>query len=166
MTSQILLPEGWRAASEPALARTGDVLSGTFREIPSDALAVTVQAPPPASGGFSAVLPWLVGVTGLLAGGWISAWAGRQLGRRRRTSAWALPLTFVLAFLWCISLFAAVSARLDAGREALGQQASWTYGYGDHMLMALGFPLFLLLVLIVFQSAAFLARRRAARTQE
>jgi hypothetical protein len=39
------VPEGWAAASEPALTRDGDTLSGTFDGIPADALALTIQAP-------------------------------------------------------------------------------------------------------------------------
>lgn len=162
---EVLLPEGWRAASDPVLARQGNALTGTFTELPSDALALTAQAPPPASDSVHALLTWIGGVLGLLLGGWLSSRMGRWLGRRRRTSAWALPLTFVLGALWSLGLLATTSILLDAGREALDHQASWTYGYSTPLLMVLGLPFFLLIALVVFQSAAFLARRRSARLQ-
>jgi hypothetical protein len=41
----IYLPADWRAACTPALARDGDKLTGTFADLPADAIALTVQAP-------------------------------------------------------------------------------------------------------------------------
>ena len=41
----IHLPPDWRAACTPALSRVHDSLTGTFTEIPADAIALTVQAP-------------------------------------------------------------------------------------------------------------------------
>lgn len=39
------VPEGWTAASEPALTREGDTLRGNFDGIPADAIALTLKAP-------------------------------------------------------------------------------------------------------------------------
>ena len=43
---KVLIPSGWNAACNLDLARDGEVLTGTFDGIPSDALALTIRMPP------------------------------------------------------------------------------------------------------------------------
>ena len=44
MDVTIQLPEGWNFACNLPLQRTGDVLAGSFSEVPADAIAMTTQA--------------------------------------------------------------------------------------------------------------------------
>lgn len=79
----VYVPEGWAAKSEPTLTRDGDTLHGTFDGIPTDALALTLQAPVGRAYGITQVVLWVV--FGLLCAA--TAWwvwrVGRKEGRRR-----------------------------------------------------------------------------------
>jgi hypothetical protein len=158
---RVLVPRGWWAASEPALSRHDDILTGSWNNLPADTLALTVQAPPPPSHRpIYAALTAAVGfVVCLLSGGL----AGRWLGRRNRTTAWALLLSTALGFLWWLAM--TLSFILPAsGKEAAGRQAAWTYGYGDVFVgILLGIVAFLA-GLAVTQLAAFVTGRRTGRS--
>jgi hypothetical protein len=79
----VYVPEGWAAASEPALTRDGDTLRATFDGIPADALALTLQAP--AGRGFvvAQVVLWVVFGLLCVATAWWVWLVGRKEGRRR-----------------------------------------------------------------------------------
>lgn len=82
------VPEGWAAASEPALARAGDTLSGTFEGVPADALALTLRAPIGRAYGITQVVLWVVFALACTATVWALWRIGRALGRRR--NPWAI----------------------------------------------------------------------------
>lgn len=148
------LPPGWLAASRPALTRGGDDLTGAFDGIPADALALTIQSPPPrieqrgpqiAVGGFLAAI--LVGLLG-----------GLTLRRAKRRTLWLLPIAVVVGTGWALSTLGAetmVGVVPDA-------QRAWTYGYGqapasDVRWVALAAGI------IVVQGSAWLVARAAHR---
>ncbi len=123
------LPPNWDAAASLPLTRDGDTLKGSFPNLPADALGLTAQAPVPpeyehlqAMGRnvWSATL-WGGPAVLLLAGVAFGAW----LGRRGRTSAWALLLGLVLGLLWTAALMGAGHRMLTAHFAVLppGQQA-------------------------------------------
>lgn len=69
------VPAGWRAATEPRLTREGDTLRGSFDALPTDAIALTIQAP---SNGFG-----LVRIASLLVVGLVTIGGGIAVTRRR-----------------------------------------------------------------------------------
>jgi hypothetical protein len=161
LDAKVWLPAGWNAASSPAMKREGDTLVGTWNELPADALGLTVQSPPPQNQALYTVLKALIFIIGLLAClalGWLM---GRWLGRRRRTSAWALPLSLVVPFIWGVTFFLSDAAMMDAAKERLGAQAAWTYGYGTIFINMFYFIIMVPLGLILTQLIAFISARRA-----
>jgi hypothetical protein len=76
------VPEGWAAATEPALTRAGDTLSGTFDGIPADALALTLQAPVGGAYGVTQVVLWVIFALLCVATAWWVWRVGRKEGRR------------------------------------------------------------------------------------
>ncbi len=76
------VPEGWTAASEPALTRDGDTLRGTFDGIPADALALTLQAPAGRAYAVAQVVGWVVFALLCVATVWWVWRVGRKEGRR------------------------------------------------------------------------------------
>jgi len=112
------LPTGWLAASEPALQRQGDRLTGVFPGVPADVLMLTAQAPE---------AEWPVLLTLLIAGSWIVAavgvpalaiWLGRGVGRwtarQNRSLGWAWLLALLMTLLWGAAFLAAVYLTLLA----------------------------------------------------
>jgi hypothetical protein len=105
----VRLPEGWHAASTPGFRREGDTLEGSFGDIPADALALTVQAPP--TWAYRTLANGSLGLLGLagLGGAWLCWWGGRAKGRvlARPTagrSSWlrrhAWPRSIGLGLVW------------------------------------------------------------------
>lgn len=160
LDAKVMLPAGWSAASDPSMKREGDTLVGTWTELPSDALALTVQSPPPQGQALYTTLKVLIFVVGLLVCLMVGWLAGRWLGRRQRTSAWALPLSLALAFLWGLSFFLSDVAMMDAVKSRLGAQAPWTNGYGVFVTL-IYFMAMVPLGLVLTQLIAFIAARRA-----
>lgn len=76
------VPEGWQAASEPALTRDGDTLRATFDGIPADALALTFQAPVGTSFYLTAVVLWCLFVAICVT---LARWVWRTSVRTGRT---------------------------------------------------------------------------------
>ncbi|MEJ7653166.1 MAG: hypothetical protein WKH64_07395 [Chloroflexia bacterium] len=154
----VQLPEDWRAAARPALTRSGGVLTGTFNGVPADNLAITVQAPPPKPSNL-VPLGWALG---FVLTATFSAFAGRQLGLRRRSSLWATPLSIALGVGWFI-LMATVFGLSDPARGVPDSQAAWNYGYrsgvGELAVSLLAFVVGMPLAQII----AYLARRRSCR---
>ena len=160
LTATIHVPPGWRAASDPGMTRQGDVLTGSWTRVPADALAVTVQAPPPSVPNFGA----LAGIGGLAVCVLLGGLAGRGLGRRGWSSAWATPLSLAMGFVWSFATFLTTWTAGPAALKArAGEQAAWTYGYGEGMMAALLTPVLLVVGIAATQTAAFVAKRRAVR---
>ncbi len=162
LDAKVLLPEGWSAVSSPAMKREGDSLVGTWNELPADAIGLTVQAPTKSMAVYTILkaLILLIGVGVCIALGWM---LGGWLGRRQRTSAWALPLSLAAALAWGLAFFLSYVAMLDAVRKQAGSQSAWTYGYGDTFMAMLYFMLMIPLGLTVTQLAAFISARRAGK---
>jgi hypothetical protein len=146
------LPPGWLAASRPVLTRSGDDLAGAFDGVPADALALTVQSPPPrieqrgpqiAVGGFLAAI--LIGMLGGLA-----------LRRAKRRILWLLPIAVIVGAGWALSTLGAetvVGVVPDA-------QRAWTYGYGQAPASGASWAALAAGVLVV-QGCAWLVSRAA-----
>lgn len=160
LDAKVLLPEGWRAASRPEMRREGDALVAHWDALPADALAVTAQTDERTA--HDPVLFWkallaqgalftaLAALAGWRLGGW--------LGRRRRTSAWALLVSPpIAALLYALSYL--VAAVLSAPR-APGQAAFNQVGNYNVIVTFFLFVVITVWHFLVTQVAAFVARRR------
>jgi len=105
----IQVPKGWRFASTLPLTRGGDQLTGSFGELPADAIAMTAQARGiPIVG---AVVFWAskLLLIACVVGGPVILWkSGRRIGRlqgpRVRSVMWALVVSPVAGFVWTVAL--------------------------------------------------------------
>ncbi len=150
---RVSLPPGWSAASSPVLARSGDTLSGTFRDVPADALALTTQAPIPATTNAGPLI-----AAGILPVTLAVAWlVGAWLGGRRRSAWWALPVTLAGAGLWVV---ATALAFAEPGVDMPGQ-TSYTYGYGSTFTIAILAPFAYFIGWVAMQLLARIASGRA-----
>jgi hypothetical protein len=142
----IHLPQGWRAACTPALARHGDTLRGTFDHLPADAIALTVQAP---SGWAYQIVSY--GSLGLLAltvlAGTVLCWrVGRANGRSLANPAalqsnWlkrhAWPSSLAMSFAWGLVILGVGLLAIFGPDWVLPAGVANHYGYGQ-ALAALG----------------------------
>jgi hypothetical protein len=164
------MPPGWNAASTPELTRSGDELTATFNGLPSDALALTVQFPPPWSERTLDALGTTSWVLAIAVGAILSWWLGRSVGRRQSEGA-GWPFGLVAGLLWTVLLFAAAILS-TVGRANLGVppgQRAWNYGYGMNLAFLVGafFALLGLPVgLILARLAARWARRRTGEVAD
>jgi hypothetical protein len=126
----ITAPPQWEVATTPALERTGDILRGHFRSIPSDALAITAR------GHYAWWYPlasWLPAALALLIGAIAAYRAGRGYGRRLarfgRGSGWAIPAAVGAGFVLMVAIPVAgwLGASLEESLVGAGQQPA---GYG------------------------------------
>jgi hypothetical protein len=99
------LPEGWEAVSTPNLERDGDVLKGSFIEVPKEGLVIVARMPPPTPNENAFFLLAGAALVGVL----LSVLIGYRVGRRyARTGRAHSGLTIP------------VGARLGCGPLALG----------------------------------------------
>ncbi|HEU4597202.1 MAG TPA: hypothetical protein VFS10_18875 [Pyrinomonadaceae bacterium] len=163
LDAKVLLPTGWHAASEPALTREGDALVKSWDVIPADSLAITFKTRERTV--FDSDRLWLtLIILGLLltaAAGFAGWKAGAWLGRRKRTSAWALLFSPVVAG----ALFALAYAvgRLLGSPPAPEQNAFNEVGNYDFIITFLLGVLSVTLHFVVAQTCAFISRRRLTR---
>lgn len=137
---EVLLPEKWRAASTPDLAREGDTLKGSFAALPAGAIALTVQAP---EGWAYGPLTYAgMGLFGLaVLGGAVVCWRwGRSKGRRLAArigtrSNWlgrhAWPASIGLGMAWGLAILASGLFAIFAPELALPPGQASHYGYGQ-----------------------------------
>jgi hypothetical protein len=152
------LPEGWHASPLPALTRDGDVLRGRFAELPADAIALTLQAPPGVayellSYGSKGLL-FLVGVVGFFLCGGAGA-----LRERNGTRSLGVGL------VWGLALLCAGALAIHVPNVALPDHQHKSYGYGPVLAMIGVFIVSLLAVLagfIISMVASGLRKIRAA----
>ena len=163
LDARVLLPEGWRAASEPAMSREGDALVKSWDTLPADSLALTVKTSQRTT--FDPDRLWLtLIILGLLltaAAGFAGWKAGEWLGRRRRTSAWALLLAPVVAC--ALTALAYAVGRLLGSPPAPEQNSFNEVGDYSFIITFLLLSLSLTLHFIVTQLSAFVSRRRVMR---
>jgi len=164
---RVEVPRGWSARSSLPLRRDGNALAGTFRGVPANAIALSVQKPEPSSGPW--YLLWLALAAGALALCGMAAWRlGAALGRRGRSSAWALPASTGMTIAWTAAAALGYSAIPTlVGWQAgpyVGEYAVRSLGYGSTILLLLLIPVMLVLGIAVLQSAAVRGRRRALAT--
>jgi len=157
-------PRGWRVATQPSLRREGNAWVGRWTAIPADAFAISAQKPEPSSGPW--YLLWLA-LTGLVLAGlcWVGWRMGAALGRRGRTSVWALPVAALLAILWTILSVIGYTQVPSLLRWQIGPYPGdyplRAMGYGGVFILALLVPLMLLVGTVAIQLCARAARRRA-----
>lgn len=121
----VLVPAGWRTATSPALARTGDTLHGTFSSLPDDTIGITFQAPTTL---LHAILQYVLPLLALLVvlgGGYLMRAVGRRRGRGIRP-LW--PATLPAAMGWGLAI--AISVGLAGVRSTLGLPAGQVGAYG------------------------------------
>jgi hypothetical protein len=124
----VMVPAGWKAASRPALSRSGDTLSGHFNGIPSDSIALTTEMASPGDP-TAPVLEF-----GLIALAIATLVAGALIGAR---AGWQVVLAGVL--LISPSLAAALGSAMFVASEPGGSippaQQSW-WGAKGFILLA------------------------------
>jgi hypothetical protein len=152
-------PPGWRVATSPALARTGDTLRGRFPSLPADTIGITLQAP---TGTLHAVLQIALPLLALLvlAGGGFALFAiGRARGRRPDDLRRLWPVTLPVSLLWAVAI--TVSGGLAAIRSdlAIPEGQSAAYGYGG----AFGILVAMLVALVAIPVGPWIARAGARR---
>lgn len=112
----IQLPEGWQAAWTPKLTREGDVLRGSFAELPADAIAVTIQALPGEA--YESLVQGgqiLLGFTAL-AGAIVCFGVVRSRARQQK-SVWLISL--YLSFAWGVAIFIVGLLAIHGPRRAI-----------------------------------------------
>jgi len=121
------LPSGWKHAITPALQREGDVLRGSFANVPADYFALTVQAPTPRSydllGSLLTVLFGLV----VAAGGIGICWRGWN----RKTSDRIYLVAGLCAALWAGLIVVTGASILIVPASLLPAKQISHYGYDD-----------------------------------
>lgn len=126
----IEVPPGWRAATSPALSRTGDTLRGRFAGLPADTIGITVQAPTGlVHDVLQIALPVLLLV--VLLGGGCALYAIGRARRRRSGDVGALwRVAFPVAAAWGLGI--AVFGGLASIRAelAIADDQAAAYGYG------------------------------------
>ena len=157
-------PRGWRVETQPGLRREGDALVGSWNHLPADALSISAQRPPPRTSPW--YLLWAVLTLAALVGiGWLGWRLGASLGRKGKTSWWALPAAAVLSIGWTIASAVAYAyvpslVKWQTGPYA-GEYALRTMSYGSTILLLLLIPVMLLVGLLVVQVCTVFGRRRA-----
>jgi hypothetical protein len=163
LDAKVLLPEGWRAASEPAMRREGDALINSWDALPADSLAITLKTSERTA--FDPDRLWLtliiLGLLLTLASGFVGWKAGGWLGRRGRTSAWALLLSPVAAC--ALTALAYAAGRLLASPPAPEQNSFNEVGDYSFIITFLLMVLSVALHFIITQLLAFVSRRRLVR---
>lgn len=160
LEARVLIPEGWRAASRPTLQREDDTLVRTWDRLPADALAITVQAPPPVAFA-ERVVPVVLAILGFFTCRWLGRGIGRVIGRRGWRGAISIPLSLLIAALWGgIAAFVTIAIP-NAIKNKAGTQMAWTYGYGSAVLAVLTMPLAFLVAFGITQWSSLRARRDA-----
>jgi hypothetical protein len=178
----VYLPEGWQAASAPALEREGDLLRGRFDELPADTIVIATRMP--VGPGFGRAIYVWCGVYALIviAGGLLCWWIGRQFGQvlARRMAAGAKGwggfgfrvalAAVVLPMIWAAAIFQAAPAATKAIHTTLaGQESPYFQG---HLFGPLCGSLFLVMivlpvgVLFIAQGANSGRRRGRARNEQ
>jgi hypothetical protein len=115
----IRFPEGWSIACTPEMARDGDILRGSFKDIPADAIAITLQAPtPPEYERYKQISKGLL-IAVVLIGPMICAVMSFRFGRRAERAA-------------SVGLTAVASGIVSAAVVAV---AGWTAVYGIEQLL-------------------------------
>jgi len=160
VTLAVEVPPGWRVATSPALARTGDILRGRFPSLPGDTIGITLQAP---TGTLHAVLQVALPLVALLvlAGGGVSLFfLGRARGRRSDDLRRDWPRSLPGCVIWAVAI--AVSGGLTAMRSDLaipeGQSAAHGYGAGFGVVAAV------LVALVAIPVGLLIARAGSRRT--
>lgn len=158
---EVAVPTGWLVATSPTLTRSADVLTGTFASVPADSVAITTRAPDPTvidpGPLILAGTPLALIVLGLAA--------GVLLGRLRRRSLWALPLSLTLGV---VTIAAALIA--DAWSPTTyvpDAQVAWDYAYTSGRIspwFVLGAsPILFVAGVALTQGSVFIGRRLATR---
>ncbi|MBC8869735.1 MAG: hypothetical protein H8E44_09975 [Planctomycetes bacterium] len=178
---QVQLPKGWRFASTLPLTRAGDQLTGSFGELPADAIAMTAQARGMPIVG--AVVFWSSKLLLLacVVGGPVILWRlgrriGRLRGRRLRSVLWALAVSPFAGILWMVALIVCLVLAFQADlfvTESLQRSQNYANVYFLFyvgILCTLAFPVGLIITLagaIPFRvSVAAAGKNHADETQE
>jgi len=161
-------PRGWRVATQPALRREGGAWVGSWDRVPADAFSISAQMPEPSE------MPWYLlwlGTTGLVLAGlcWLGWRLGAAVGRRGRTSVWALPVAAVLAIVWTILSVVGFTIVPKLLRWQIGPYPGdyrlRAMSYGGVFVLILLVPLLLVAGTVAIQLSAYLARRRVEKTE-
>ena len=160
LDAKVLLPEGWLVASSPEMRREGNSLVASWDALPADSLAVTAQTD--GRPVYDADLFWksliVLGALFTLPAGYVGWRAGRWLGARRRTWAWALLFSPALALLLC--LLASFVATIVSAPTAPDQAAFNQIGNYNFLITFFLLLVGLILHFIVTLTTALVARGR------
>lgn len=170
MDVTIQLPESWIVSCNLPLQRTGDVLAGSFSELPADAIALTTQAAVSKSYGVANEgLFWLYLLTAVL--GLVFCWSrGRHAGRElaklpnetRPSRVW--PTSLLSGILAGLATFATGLLAVFVPASLLPANQITNYGYGQIFYLMGVFLLSSYVVIIGFVVTQLTARWFRNRT--
>jgi hypothetical protein len=146
----VRVPAGWDAAVRPGLRRAGDLLTGHFNGIPSDAIAITTRMPNPIDLTNAA---WVAGLVFVLASAVAVGWfLGSRIG-------W---FTLLLSPLFAIALAVVVATGASYHNAVIPyDQQSWLNAKGDALGVVIDVVLALFAGFVI--GAIGLAAGRATR---
>jgi len=153
------VPPGWRAAVEPALAREGDTLRGTFAAIPADALGITVQAPAGAAYSIAKVATNALLVLVLLGGGFVVVLWTRASERRRLLKPASVFAALVRGLVWGTAVAVVGALAIDAPDRLLPAAQVDHRGF-KHLPAILGVMLATVAACVIGAIASYVAARR------
>jgi hypothetical protein len=168
----VQVPDAWRFSSTLPLTRTGDEFTGSFGELPADAIAMTAQAPSISIVG--AAVFWCSKLLLLvcLVGAPVILWRlGKRIGRLRgrvQSIVWALVVSPLAGIAWMVALIVCLVLAFQADLF-LTEDLQRSHNYGNAyalfylgILCTLAFPTGLLITL----ASAIAARASVATSVE
>lgn len=167
LDAKVLLPAKWRAVTSPEMRREGDALVASWSEVPADALSVTAQTtqrtvPDPTD---FWLLMLIFGGLFTLASGFAGWKMGAWLGGLRRTSAWGLllsPVVAVVAVVLAIIVAWVIAVTLFAPPASRQAAFNLVGNYDFILTFLLGICIFIA-SFILTQLCAFISRQRMNR---
>jgi hypothetical protein len=167
----VQVPAGWRFASTLALTRSGDEFTGSFDELPADAIAMTAQARTmPMVGAIVFWLSKLLPLACVLGGLVLLRKLGRRIGRiqgsRLRSVLWALVVSPLAGIVWMVTLIVCLVIAFQ-GDSFLIEPIQRSHNYANVYLLfyvgilcTLAFPVGLIITL----TSSFASRAPLAET--
>jgi hypothetical protein len=171
------VPDGWEAASTPALEREGEVLRGSFTGLPADNLVLAARAPPPPGVRWAMCLWMILYLIVFVGGGFlcltVGRWLGHLLARTMPTGKegewpglWIVVVAILMTSAWMAALYGTGNRASRQIHAAFAGQESPYFHWELFVPSCVGFLLLevaLPVGLVATSISAYRARNRAER---